>query len=148
MTGEPTTTIAGNLTADVELRFTGSGDAVANFTVAATPRTLNRNTNKWEDGEPLFMRCTLWRQPGENAAESLTKGARVIVTGRLRQRSYDARDGSKRTVIEMDVDELGASLRYSTAKLTRAAAKRSGSGDEPAQGEHHDEDPGYDEQPF
>lgn len=148
MTGEPTTTIAGNLTADVELRFTGSGDAVANFTVAATPRTLNRNTNKWEDGEPLFMRCTLWRQPGENAAESLTKGARVIVTGRLRQRSYDAKDGSKRTVIEMDVEELGASLRYSTAKLTRTAAKRPGSSDEPAQGEHHDEDPGYDEQPF
>ena len=121
MAGETVITVVGNLTADPELRFTASGAAVANFTVASTPRTFNRNSGEWEDGQPLFLRCGLWRQPAENLAESLTKGTRVIVTGRLRQRSFETKDGEKRTVIELEVDEIGPSLRYATATVSRAS---------------------------
>jgi len=113
------TTIVGNLTTDPELRFTPSGAAVANFTVASTPRAFDRQSNEWKDGETLFMRCSVWRDAAENVAESLTRGTRVIVTGRLRSRSYE-KDGEKRTVIEMDADEVGPSLRYASAKVTRA----------------------------
>ena len=112
-------TIVGNLTTDPELRFTPSGAAVANFTVASTPRTFDKNSNEWKDGETLFMRCSVWRDAAENVAESLARGTRVIVTGRLRSRSYE-KDGEKRTVIEMDADEVGPSLRYASAKVTRA----------------------------
>ena len=114
-----TTTLVGNLTDDPELRFTPSGAAVANFTVASTPRAFDRQSNEWKDGETLFMRCSVWRDAAENVAESLTRGTRVIVTGRLRSRSYE-KDGEKRTVIEMDADEVGPSLRYASAKVTRA----------------------------
>jgi single-strand DNA-binding protein len=115
---ETTITVIGNLTADPELRFTTSGTAVANFTVATTPRNFDRSSGEWRDAEPLFMRCTLWRQPAEHLAESLHRGDRVIVVGRLRQRSYDAREGDKRTVIECDATEVGASLTFRQAKLT------------------------------
>jgi single-strand DNA-binding protein len=121
MTGETVITVVGNLTTDPELRFTASGAAVANFTIASTPRTFNRNSGEWEDGQPLFLRCGLWRQPAENVAESLTKGARVIVTGRLRQRSFETKEGEKRTVVELEVDEVGPSLRYATATVAKAA---------------------------
>jgi len=110
--GETTITVVGNLTADPELRFTPSGAAVASFTVAATPRTLDRQSGEWKDGDALFMRCNIWRQAAENVAESLTRGARVIVTGRLRQRSYETKEGEKRTVVELEVDEVGPSLRF------------------------------------
>ena len=116
---ETTCTLTGNLTADPELRFTPSGAALANFTVAATCRTLDKTTNQWRDGQALFMRCTLWRQPAENLAESLRRGDRVIVTGRLRQRSFETREGDKRTTIELDVDEIGASLKFTTLTLTK-----------------------------
>ena len=119
MTGEPTATMTGNLTADPKLRFTTSGAAVANFTVASTPRTRDRQTNEWHDGEPIFLDCTVWRRQAENAAESLAKGMRVIVAGRLRARSYDDRDGNRRTVIEMDVDDVGPSLARATCQVTR-----------------------------
>jgi single-strand DNA-binding protein len=119
MAGETVITVVGNLTADPELRFTPSGAAVASFTVAATPRTLDRATNEWKDGDALFLRCSVWRQAAENVAESLTRGSRVIVQGRLRQRSYETREGEKRTVVEMEVDEVGPSLRYATAKVNR-----------------------------
>ena len=119
MAGETTLTIVGNLTADPELRFTPSGHAVAEFTVASTPRSYDRETGAWRDGEALFLRCTAWRQLAEHAAESLTKGTRVIVTGRLRQRSFELAEGGTRTVTELDVDELGPSLRYSTARVTK-----------------------------
>src|SRR3954469_16200941 len=109
MAGETTITVVGNLTADPELRFTPSGAAVASFTVAATPRTLDRQSGEWKDGDALFMRCNIWRQAAENVAESLTRGARVIVTGRLRQRSYETKEGEKRTVVELEVDEVGPS---------------------------------------
>src|SRR3978361_1619192 len=112
MAGDTIMTVIGNLTADPELRFTPSGAAVANFTVASTPRTLDRATNEWKDGEALFLRCSIWRQAAENVAESLTRGARVVVPGRLRQRSFETKEGEKRTVIELDVDEIGPSLRY------------------------------------
>ena len=118
---ETTCTLIGNLTADPELRFTPSGAAVANFTVAATSRTFDKTANQWRDGEALFLRCTLWRQPAENLAESLRRGDRVIVTGRLRQRSFDTREGDKRTTIELDVDEIGASLKFTTLKLTKTS---------------------------
>ncbi len=121
MAGETVITVIGNLTADPELRFTPSGAAVANFTVASTPRTFDRQTNEWKDGEALFLRCNIWREAAENVTESLTKGARVIVSGRLKQRSFETREGEKRTVYELDVDEIGPSLRYATAKVTRAA---------------------------
>ncbi|TCO64727.1 single-stranded DNA-binding protein [Actinocrispum wychmicini] len=121
MAGDTTITVVGNLTADPELRFTSSGAAVASFTVASTPRTFDRQSGEWKDGEALFMRCSIWRQAAENVAESLTRGARVIVSGRLKQRSYDTREGEKRTVIELEVDEVGPSLRYATAKVNRVS---------------------------
>ena len=116
---EPETTVVGNLTADPELRFTPSGAAVANFTVASTPRTFNRQTNQYEDGETLFMRCSVWREMAENVAESLSRGDRAVVSGRLKQRSYQTQQGENRTVIEMDVNEVGPSLRYATARVTK-----------------------------
>jgi single-strand DNA-binding protein len=118
--GDVTVTVVGNLTNDPELRFTPSGAAVASFTVASTPRFLDKNTNEWKDGDALFLRCSVWRQAAENIAESLTRGARVIVTGRLRQRSFETKEGEKRTVVELEVDEVGPSLRYATAKVTKA----------------------------
>jgi len=118
MAGDTQITVIGNLTGDPELRFISSGAAVVNFTVASTPRTFDRQSNEWKDGETLFMRCSLWREAAENVAESLTKGMRVLVTGRLVSRSWEA-NGEKRTVTEMQVDEVGPSLRYATAKVTR-----------------------------
>ncbi|QAY69492.1 single-stranded DNA-binding protein [Xylanimonas protaetiae] len=126
MAGETIITVVGNLTADPELRFTNSGAAVASFTVASTPRTFDRQANEWKDGEALFMRCSVWREAAENVAESLTKGMRVIVQGRLTQRSYETQQGEKRTVVEMQVDEVGPALRYASAKVTRT--QRSGGG--------------------
>jgi len=120
MAGETNIEIIGNLTADPELRFTPSGAAVANFTVASTPRTLDRQSGEWKDGQALFMRCNVWRQAAENVAESLTRGSRVIVSGRLKQRSFETREGEKRTVVELDVDEIGASLKFATAKINKA----------------------------
>mgnify|MGYP000901523692 FL=1 len=134
MTGEPTTTIIGNLTADPEMRYTASGAAVASFTIASTPRTFNRQTNQWQDGQTLFMRCQVWRDAAQNAAASLTKGTRVIATGRLQQRSYTDREGAQRTVIEMQVDEIGPSLRYSTAQITDRRAGAPGSQSTQGQG--------------
>jgi len=128
MAGETVITVVGNLTDDPELRFTPSGAAVANFTVASTPRQFDRQTNEWKDGDPLFLRCSIWRQAAENVAESLTKGARVIVQGRLKQRSFETREGEKRTVFELDVDEIGPSLRYATAKVTKTTRSGSGGG--------------------
>jgi single-strand DNA-binding protein len=119
MAGETVVTVVGNLTADPELRFTPSGAAVASFTIASTPRTFDRNTNEWKDGEALFLRCSIWRQAAENVAESLQRGMRVVAQGRLKQRSFETREGEKRTVVEMDVDEIGPSLRYATAKVNR-----------------------------
>jgi len=112
-------TLIGNLTDDPEVRFTPAGAAVAHFTVAATPRTYDQHTGEWRDGEALFLRCSIWRQAAENVAESLTKGMRVIVTGRLRQRSFETKEGEKRTVIELEAEEIGPSLRYATAKVTK-----------------------------
>ena len=120
MSGDTAITLVGNLTADPELRFTQSGVPVADFTVASTPRVFDRASGEWKDGDALFLRCTLWRQPAENVAETLSKGSRVIVTGRLKQRSYETREGEKRTVVEVDVEEIGPSLRYATARVTRA----------------------------
>ena len=120
MAGETVITVVGNLTSDPELRFTPSGAAVANFTVASTPRTLDKASGEWKDGEALFLRCAIWRQAAENVAESLTRGARVVVQGRLKQRSFETKEGDKRTVIELDVDEIGPSLRYATAKVNKA----------------------------
>jgi single-strand DNA-binding protein len=119
MAGDTLITVIGNLTGDPELRFTPSGAAVANFTIASTPRTFDRNAGEWKDGDTLFMRCSIWRESAENVAESLVKGTRVIAQGRLVQRSFDTREGEKRTVIELQVDEVGPSLRYASAKVTR-----------------------------
>ena len=119
MAGETPITLVGNLTADPELRFTPSGAAVANFTVASTPRTFDRQSNEWRDGDAMFLNSAVWRQAAENVAESLQKGMRVIVQGRLKSRSYETREGEKRTVFEVDVDEIGPALRYATAKVTR-----------------------------
>lgn len=124
--GDTPITIVGNLVADPELRFTPSGAAVANFRVATTPRVFNRDTNQWEDGDAVFLTCNAWRQMAENIAESLTKGMRVIVAGKLRQRSYQTNDGENRTVYEIEVDEVGPSLRYATATVTRADRQGSG----------------------
>ena len=126
--GDVTITVVGNLTDDPELRFTPSGAAVAKFRVASTPRFLDKQTNEWKDGDPLFLACTVWRQAAENVAESLQRGARVIVTGRLRQRSYETREGEKRTVYELEVDEIGPSLRYATAKVNKASRSGGGGG--------------------
>jgi single-strand DNA-binding protein len=123
MAGETVITVVGNLVDDPELRFTPSGAAVAKFRVASTPRTFDRQTNEWKDGESLFLTCSVWRQAAENVAESLTKGTRVVVQGRLKQRSYEDREGIKRTVYELDVDEVGASLRNATAKITKTSGR-------------------------
>jgi len=126
--GDTTITVVGNLTADPELRFTPSGAAVANFTVASTPRIYDRQSGEWKDGEALFLRCNIWREAAENVAESLTRGSRVIVTGRLKQRSFETREGEKRTVFEVEVDEIGPSLRYATAKVNKASRSGGGGG--------------------
>ncbi|CEA07255.1 Single-stranded DNA-binding protein [Arthrobacter saudimassiliensis] len=126
MAGETTITVIGNLTNDPELRFTPSGSAVANFTIASTPRTFDRQSNEWKDGETLFLRASVWREAAENVAESLTKGTRVVCQGRLKSRSYETKEGEKRTVMELEVDEIGPSLRYASAKVTRT--QRSGGG--------------------
>ena len=125
MANETTITVVGNLTNDPELRFTPSGSAVANFTIASTPRTFDKNTNEYKDGETLFLRSSVWREAAENVAESLTKGTRVIATGKLKSRSYETKEGDKRTVIELEIDEIGPSLRYANAKVNRT--QRSGS---------------------
>lgn len=126
MAGETIITVVGNITADPELRFTPSGAAVANFTIASTPRTFDRQTNEWKDGEALFLRCSIWREAAENVAESLTKGQRVIAQGRLKARSYETKEGERRTSMELDVDEIGPSLRFATASVNRN--QRSGGG--------------------
>ena len=128
MAGETVITLIGNLTADPELRFTPSGAAVANFTVASTPRQFDRQTNEWKDGDAMFLNCSVWRQAAENVAESLTKGMRVVVQGRLKSRSYETREGEKRTVYEVEVDEVGPSLKYATAKVTRTNREGGGGG--------------------
>ena len=128
MAGETPITLIGNLTADPELRFTPSGAAVANFTVASTPRTFDRQTNDWKDGETLFMRCSVWREAAEHASESLHRGDRVIATGRLVSRSWQTPEGENRTVMEMQVDEVGPSLRYATAQVTKAQRGQGGGG--------------------
>jgi single-strand DNA-binding protein len=131
MANETVITLVGNLVDDPELRFTPSGAAVAKFRIASTPRTFDRQTNEWKDGEALFLTCNVWRQPAENVAESLQRGMRVIVQGRLKQRSYETREGEKRTVFEVEVDEVGPSLRNATAKVTKA--QRQGGGQQAAQ---------------
>ncbi|MFW6692602.1 single-stranded DNA-binding protein [Streptomyces sp. MAR4 CNX-425] len=123
MAGETVITVVGNLTDDPELRFTPSGAAVANFTIASTPRMFDRQTNEWKDGDPLFLRASIWRQAAENVAESLTRGTRVVAQGRLRQRSYETQQGEKRTVVELEVDEIGPALRYATAKVTKTTGR-------------------------
>jgi single-strand DNA-binding protein len=128
MAGETIITVVGNLVDDPELRFTPSGAAVANFRIASTPRTFDKNTNEWKDGEGLFLSCSIWRQAAENVAESLQKGMRVVVQGRLKQRSYETREGEKRTVYELDVEEVGPSLKYATAKVTRTTRQGGGGG--------------------
>jgi single-strand DNA-binding protein len=128
MAGDTVITVIGNLTSDPELRFTPSGAAVANFTVASTPRTLDRASGEWKDGEALFLRCNIWRQAAENVAESLTRGARVVVQGRLKQRSFETKEGEKRTVVELEVDEIGPSLRYATAKVNKVSRGAGGGG--------------------
>jgi single-strand DNA-binding protein len=146
MAGETTITLVGNLTADPELRFTPSGAAVANFTVASTPRTFDRQTNEWRDGDAMFLNCAVWRQAAENVAESLQKGMRVIVHGRLKSRSYETREGERRTVFEIDVDEIGPALKYATAKVSRNASGgqgggRSSSGGSGGSGGNYGDDP-------
>lgn len=128
MAGDTPITVIGNLTDDPELRFTPSGAAVANFTVASTPRMFDRQTSEWKDGDTLFMRCSIWRQAAENVAESLSRGTRVVVSGRLKQRSYETREGEKRTVVECEVDEIGPSLRYATARVTKTERQSGGGG--------------------
>src|SRR5256885_5712758 len=128
MAGETVITVVGNVTDDPELRFTPAGAAVANFTVASTPRSFDRQSNEWKDGDTLFLRCSVWRQAAENVAESLHRGNRVIVQGRLRQRSFETREGEKRTVIELEVDEVGPSLRFATAKVSKTTRGGGGGG--------------------
>ncbi|GAA4210770.1 single-stranded DNA-binding protein [Actinocatenispora rupis] len=128
MAGETVITVVGNLVNDPELRFTNSGAAVASFRIASTPRTFDRQSGEWKDGEALFLTCSVWRQAAENVAESLQRGSRVIVQGRLKQRSYETREGEKRTVIEMEVDEIGPSLRYATAKVQKMSRSGGGGG--------------------
>ena len=127
MANEPIITVVGNLTAAPELKYVGSGTAVASFTVASTPREKNKQTGEWEDGEPMFVRCSVWRDYAENVTESLAKGMRVVVHGRLQVRSYQRKDGSQGTSIEMQVDEVGPSLRYATAQVTRTNGSGAGS---------------------
>ncbi|ALY10305.1 ssDNA-binding protein [Arthrobacter phage JKerns] len=128
MAGETTITVIGNLTNDPELRFTPSGSAVANFTIASTPRTFDRQANEWKDGETLFLRASVWRETAENVAETLMKGMQVIVSGRLKSRSYETKEGEKRTVIELEVDEIGPSLRWMTGKMNRSNRASNGGG--------------------
>jgi single-strand DNA-binding protein len=143
MAGDTVITVIGNLTNDPELRFTPSGAAVASFTIASTPRTLDRQTQEWKDGEALFLRCSCWRQMAEHVAGSLTRGSRVMAQGRLKQRSFETKEGDKRTVIEMEVDEIGPSLRYATATISKATrsdgrpggGSGGGFGDEPRGGD-------------
>lgn len=146
MSGETTITVVGNLTAAPELKFTPSGAGVANFTVASTPRILDRQSGEWKDGEPLFLRCSIWRDAAEHVAESLEKGARVVVVGRLRQRSYE-KDGEKRTVYELEVDEIGPSLRYATAKVAKAARTGDRSAPQPAAAARAGARASFDEEP-
>lgn len=144
MAGETTITVVGNLTADPELKFTQSGAAVTSFTVASTPRMFDKASGEWKDGDALFMRCNVWRQVAENVAESLFRGSRVLVTGRLRQRSFETREGEKRTVIELEVDEVGPSLRYATAKVnkvSREGGQGSGGQQQPSAGYSGADDP-------
>lgn len=126
MAGETSITVIGNLTGDPELRFTPSGSAVANFTIASTPRTFDRQSNEWKDGETLFLRAAVWKEAAENVAESLTKGMRVIAQGRLKSRTYDTKEGEKRTVMEFEIDEIGPSLRYANAKVNRTQRSNQG----------------------
>lgn len=134
MAGETTITVIGNLTGDPELRFTpNTGVAVAKFRIASTPRTMDRQTGKWVDGEPLFLSCTVWRQAAENVTESLSRGSRVVVVGRLRQRSYETTEGEKRTVFDLEVDEVGPSLRFATAKVSKMT-RSTGNGNGPDDG--------------
>jgi single-strand DNA-binding protein len=128
MAGETVITVVGNLVDDPELRFTPSGAAVANFRIASTPRTFDKQSNEWKDGEALFLSCSVWRQAAENVAESLTRGMRVVVQGRLKARSYETREGEKRTVFEIEVEEVGPSLKYATAKVTKASRGGGGGG--------------------
>ncbi len=128
MAGETVITVVGNLVDDPELRFTPSGAAVANFRIASTPRTFDKQTNEWKDGDALFLSCSVWRQAAENVAESLQRGMRVVVQGRLKQRSYETREGEKRTVVELEVDEVGPALAFATAKVTRASRSGGGGG--------------------
>lgn len=141
MAGDTTITVIGNLTDDPELRFTSSGAAVAKFRVASTPRFMDKASGEWKDGDPLFLSCTAWRQMAENVAESLQRGARVIVSGRLRQRSYETREGEKRTVIELEVDEVGPSLRYATAKVQKLSRSGGGSSGGQQTGGGNSDDP-------
>jgi single-strand DNA-binding protein len=136
MAGETVITVVGNLTSDPELRYTQNGLAVANFTIASTPRTLDRASNEWKDGEALFLRASVWREYAEQVAGSLTKGSRVIAVGRLKQRSYETKEGEKRTSMELEIDEIGPSLRYATAQVTRTSRDgggQGGGGQRPAQ---------------
>lgn len=126
MAGETVITVVGNLTSDPELRYTQNGLAVANFTIASTPRSFDRASNDWKDGDALFLRASVWREFAEHVAGSLTKGSRVVATGRLKQRSYETKEGEKRTSIELEVDEIGPSLRYATAQITRTSSSREG----------------------
>lgn len=128
LNGDTYITVVGNLTGDPELRFTPSGAAVANFTIASTPRTFDRQTNEWKDGDTLFLNCSIWRQAAENVAESLQKGMRVIAQGRLKSRSYETREGEKRTVMELEVEEVGPSMKYASAKVTRVTRGGGGGG--------------------
>jgi single-strand DNA-binding protein len=134
MAGETVITVVGNLTGDPELRYTQNGLAVANFTIASTPRNFDRASNEFKDGEALFLRASVWREFAEHVAGSLTKGSRVVATGRLKQRSYETKEGEKRTSIELEVDEIGPSLRYATAQVTRAASSRDSAGGAPRGG--------------
>lgn len=135
MAGETTITVVGNLTADPELRFTGSGVPFASFTIASTPRTFDRQSNEWKDGEALFLRATVWREFAEHVANSLTKGMRVIARGNLRQRSYESKEGERRTSYELDIDEVGPSLRYATAQVTRSQSRGQVGGSSQAAGQ-------------
>ncbi|MFD3829710.1 single-stranded DNA-binding protein [Streptomyces sp. NPDC058621] len=142
MSGETLVTVVGNLVDDPELKFTPSGAAVAKFRIASTPRTFDRQTNEWKDGESLFLTCSIWRQAAENVAESLARGTRVIVHGRLKQRTYDANDGTKRTVFELDVEEVGPSLKNATANVTKATGSNGAQ-----QGRQQPQNHGYTQQP-
>ena len=141
MAGETVITVVGNLTADPELRYTQNGLPVANFTIASTPRTFDRQANEWKDGDALFLRASVWREFAEHVAGSLTKGSRVIATGRLKQRSYETKEGEKRTSIELEVDEIGPSLRYATAQVTRAASNAGGGQSRPQQQQQSSDEP-------